>query len=154
MDAAKFHKVNEKIDLNDNKLREWVHSQRCVVEPPLQAVKCHGLPTTALQSHRELMPHDVHPTARNPTRTFAVPGRLLLASRRKDGGRVALLPDRPPERLVWRRLQEQLSELRGTTVTQVAFAEAAQRIQALDEASRKLLEKVRPCSPSHYAHST
>ena len=34
-DAAKFHKVNEKIDLNDNKLREWVHSQRCVVEPPL-----------------------------------------------------------------------------------------------------------------------
>ena len=48
MDAAKFHKVNEKIDLNDNKLREWVHSQRCVVEPPLQAVKCHGLPTTAL----------------------------------------------------------------------------------------------------------
>ncbi len=64
MDAAKFHKVNEKIDLNDNKLREWVHSQRCVVELPLQAVKCHGLPTTALQSHREFMPHDVHPTAR------------------------------------------------------------------------------------------
>ena len=64
-----------------------------------------------------------------------------------------MLPDRLPERLVRRRFQEQLSELRGTTVTQVAFAEAAQRIQALDEASRKLLEKVRPCSPSHYAHS-
>jgi hypothetical protein len=149
MDAAKFHKVNEKIDLNDNKLREWVHSQRCVVEPPLQAVKCRppnlSSPIAPRAHASRCASSRPHP---NPNLRSARPSAPRKPQEGLEGVLHCFLTDRLSG-LVWRRLQEQLSELRGTTVTQVAFAEAAQRIQALDEASRKLLEKVRPCGPSH-----